>query len=403
LDREVRVKKGWSLGIFLAGITTACGSPDASTVDASAFVRSELSNGGTSVMYSSRPSPPRWTLQPVLRIGAGEEPVEAVFGDVRGIDEDLDGSILVLDAQADELRRFAPSGDFLETLAREGEGPGELMGPNGLQVAEDGTIWMNDHGNWRVTALRPDGSVSGLDLPSRSYSYIWSGFVTENEWVWDTSIVTGGPRDRSPGVKTSEFSLFFKGVGPDGTLSDSVFLGTHSSLMINTLQGGTGVPGQARVMTAVDPSGFLWSGKTDRYRFVCQSLRGDTVLIIELPPVMVPLPGDERAAMVDRIEDFMDRTGRVSIDYDELLPTHQPVFHQLSVDDLGRLWVGRITAVGETIFDVFSPDGELIAEASPAFAMVRHYPPRIKNGAFYTLEADDFDIPLVIKAEIVSR
>ena len=63
--------------------------------------------------------------------GVGPE----LFGDVRDIEVDSLGRIYVLDSQAGEIRVFEANGTHLRTIARRGEGPGELQGPTGMELS----------------------------------------------------------------------------------------------------------------------------------------------------------------------------------------------------------------------------------------------------------------------------
>lgn len=72
-----------------------------------------------------------------------------------------DGRIAVLDAQAQEIRIFAPDGEHGGTLGHRGEGPGELADANGMVTGPDGlepTLALLGDDPWNVIkVLDPDG------------------------------------------------------------------------------------------------------------------------------------------------------------------------------------------------------------------------------------------------------
>ena len=61
----------------------------------------------------------------IVRIGALEGDGPNVFGRIGGVARLSDGRIVVADAEAHEIRFFAPDGSFLSRTGRRGGGPGE--------------------------------------------------------------------------------------------------------------------------------------------------------------------------------------------------------------------------------------------------------------------------------------
>lgn len=81
---------------------------------------------------------------------------------------DREGNLLIADTQNHVIRSLAPDGT-ITTFAGNGErgfggdgGPAAEASfdqPNGLAVAEDGTVYVADRGNFRVRCVRPNGLV----------------------------------------------------------------------------------------------------------------------------------------------------------------------------------------------------------------------------------------------------
>lgn len=97
-------------------------------------------------------------LVPELAIGEmdGEDPY--VFGSVASLDVDSEGRIYALDRQAQEVRVFSPQGEFLFTMGGPGEGPGEFLQPNHIQIADGGDLLVRD-GRWRFSRFSKDGDL----------------------------------------------------------------------------------------------------------------------------------------------------------------------------------------------------------------------------------------------------
>jgi hypothetical protein len=70
----------------------------------------------------------------------GGENDDIVFGWITEVASDDAGNIYVFDAQLVNVLVFAPDGELLRTLFREGEGPGEVRGPSDMAVLGDGSV-----------------------------------------------------------------------------------------------------------------------------------------------------------------------------------------------------------------------------------------------------------------------
>ena len=125
--------------------------------------REMLPNGAVVVRYSDLPaidSVDRMVTeaQVDLELGSleGDDP-NLIFGDIRGIQAASDGTIYVLDFQAAEVRAYDPGGQYLRTVVRGGEGPGEITEANGIILAGDTLLWLHDHGKWSIIGVDPAG------------------------------------------------------------------------------------------------------------------------------------------------------------------------------------------------------------------------------------------------------
>jgi len=138
-------------------------------------LRETLPNGALLVRYPDLPAiddtvPEVTEAQVDLQFGDldGDDP-NLIFGDIRGVQAASDGTIYVLDYQATEVRAYDPDGRYLRTVARRGEGPGEITEANGILLSGDTLLWMNDHARWVIIGVDPDGNeVRRFDKPVRS-------------------------------------------------------------------------------------------------------------------------------------------------------------------------------------------------------------------------------------------
>ncbi|MCY4571343.1 MAG: hypothetical protein OXF01_00970 [Gemmatimonadetes bacterium] len=78
--------------------------------------------------------------EPALSIGDFTGPEEILFGRIASARRDAIGNLVVADGQAHEIRIFDTGGRHLQSLGREGEGPGEFKSLPGAWPAADGGI-----------------------------------------------------------------------------------------------------------------------------------------------------------------------------------------------------------------------------------------------------------------------
>lgn len=102
-----------------------------------------------------------WALSPTptVEIGATDEDDPArLFSQIRSMDRQSDGSIVVVDGQSNEIRRFDSSGRHLSTSGGSGTGPGEFLMANLIIGLPADTIVVHDQLQARISVFRPDGS-----------------------------------------------------------------------------------------------------------------------------------------------------------------------------------------------------------------------------------------------------
>ena len=102
---------------------------------------------------------PRWAVsEPEVLIGGRPEEPAYDFNQVRWAARISDGRLLVIDGATAELREYDATGGFLRTLARRGDGPGELRRPLGPWLLPGDTLEIPDSQTRRISRFSPDGT-----------------------------------------------------------------------------------------------------------------------------------------------------------------------------------------------------------------------------------------------------
>ncbi|HUF26436.1 MAG TPA: 6-bladed beta-propeller [Gemmatimonadaceae bacterium] len=393
------------LGAVAAGACDSAGSRAGAKV-----VRDTLPNGAVRLRYASLAPPAAEPLAFDLRIGTLDGDPNETFGDVRSIEADDDGTIYVLDHQASEVRVFDADGRFLRTLTRKGQGPGELAAANGMILARDRTLWIQDHGQWRMIGVNLAGEeVARFPMHVLSYGYVWNGTLDDRGRFWKPVTHSDAPPvfPPEPGLNERSARAYLKWFDPATETTDSVFLGevTHR-FHVTRIGGGwmnRGIPFSPQPMTLVDPGGGFWTTSGETYRIARLDERGDTLLVLEVAEAPAPVTSEDRQRFIDEIVERSPDQRRAAEELAGLAPETKPIVDQLNLDDVGRLWVRRHAAEDENpLYDLFSRDGEYLGSVRLGFRPARHLPPRIRDGKLYALATDDLGVHTVVRANLPS-
>jgi hypothetical protein len=318
-----------------------------------------------------------WRLERVSAFGSAEGTGPLLFGRIAGVVVGVDDRIYVLDAQAREVRVFDLNGDHQFSFGGQGSGPGELRFPVGMTIDPGDRVWVSDEGARKYVVYGPDGSHAG-------------DFRRPFRWV---PLLRGGPRVLRDTSLVDFAQLGGRRVAVrvriDSVLQpiDTVVLPAYDPPMFGTRlksgeQIGVLVPFAPRQVTAIGPSGEIWTGVgAEAYSLALVRRGGDTVRVIEVTVPRSLLTRPERAAAESAA------AAAAQQGYDarpEQIPAHHAYYEDAVLDDRGYLWVRRAdpsvpmdrSDTSRVLFDIFSEEGEysgtvsarIEAEPTPSIA-----------------------------------
>lgn len=99
-------------------------------------------------------------LEEAWRVG-GEDDEDVLMGVIFDAKIDVDGNTYLIDRQLSQVVVIDQDGEFVTTLGREGEGPGELNRPHGLFLMSEGRVGVIQGFPGRVTIINPDDTPGG--------------------------------------------------------------------------------------------------------------------------------------------------------------------------------------------------------------------------------------------------
>jgi hypothetical protein len=102
-----------------------------------------------------------WATVTEYTVGGLDAPGWAEFGDVESAGFDDAGNLYILDGQTNEVTVVSPEGEYLRTVGRKGEGPGEVQQAMGMVVRPAGGVLIPDFGHRALVGYGPDGEWTG--------------------------------------------------------------------------------------------------------------------------------------------------------------------------------------------------------------------------------------------------
>jgi hypothetical protein len=119
--------------------------------------KEEVKDGVVHVMNpaTSKSKPIEVELEEEWRIGGEDD--EEIFGVITAIVADAEGNFYLLDAQLNEIKVYDNDGEYVRTIGREGEGPGEFRGAFNMFLVPGGNIGVLQTFPGKVVTLTPTG------------------------------------------------------------------------------------------------------------------------------------------------------------------------------------------------------------------------------------------------------
>lgn len=328
---------------FLLIFVLGCAEPGSESASESGGVRDSSGITIVEIAPSQLENAPEWTVdaEPAVEIGRVDGPSTWQLHEVRSVLRLPDGRIAVANGSPPEIRVFGNDGREMETLGREGDGPGEFRSLDGVARAGGDTLAGLDLRLGRLTrfstaAYLDDQPVPSVATTERALRTAGGSWIVRT-WPRPPG---GRPRNTGPQWFRSALVLVEPGGGPvdtlrtlDGPWMDVTDLGPRWRAERPWLAHDTDF--------AVSGS-TVWVGDSRRFEVTELNLEGRTTRILRVPR-------EPRDATSDAVDSLVDRraAGLAEPEARERLvrrlregpvPDVLPVFHRLRAG-AGRLWV----------------------------------------------------------------
>ncbi len=410
---------GGTLAVFSTAITLATGSACSDAVPAGPSVAVETI-GDTTIVRTLSGSV--WgteaRLVPEVSIGDLEGPDEYLFGRIGSLAVDEARNVYVFDTQSQQVRVFDAAGAYVETLGRDGQGPGEFARAETIAVLPDGRVLVRDPGNMRVQVFdRAAGRTEEWEYNSgNSYR---QGAPLYTDVLGRTFLVTSdGSRDDIIIILGVDGAHLDTLPGPTMDYERFVVSAEHTTER-GTSSVASVVPFTPRFFWAVHSSGQFLTGLSSDYRI--DLARDDGVLRIERAYDPVPVSDAERAYRRESTVRMIRFTAPDWTWDGPAIPEHKPVFTELLSGRGGRIWV-RLLTEGQRVenedhdpenpfseavtwrestrYDVFEADGTYLGAVVPPDDFSTSPDPVFAGDHVWAVARDELGVERVIRYRI---
>jgi hypothetical protein len=329
----------------------------------------EEANGVTVVENPSEPLNPELQIifEEELTIGVEEGDENYMFGNQVFVNADDEGNIYVTDQDKRTVKKYDSNGSFLQSIGRLGQGPGEFQDINEVRFTSDGNIYLSDLKTQRLSFFSKEGNyLKGIKFPTRFESVVINskGFYVARS-VDNVELGKGKKWDYFYGLFDGNFNLMVEflrlpqGVNGKGKNVDSIAQIVADSLSEEAFQ--------PNVNYVLDKNDLIYFGYPENYEIKVYSSEGRLRKIIQrdFEPIeigerhkdyfkqsqselfMLKIPANEEEKVFELVE----------------YPKYVPAYERFILMENGWIFV-IVDSVrdGSTLVDIFSKDGEYLAQ-----------------------------------------
>jgi hypothetical protein len=331
-----------------------------------------------------------------LSIGQKEGDENTLFGDDVVFNTDEEGNFYVTDWDKKRILKFAPSGKYLLTIGREGQGPGEFQNLSVARFDSKGDMYVTDIASRRISFFDKTGKyLRQIRIPdvfedlyiNSKGRYISSHSVQLNSDTGMTWRIDDGIYDDKFNLLTEFRSQVWDPRPPADRSATAV-----AKFTAGILSGMAFQPRSRHILAADDSIHF---GHTADYAIDVYSPEGLKLKTIQREYDPVPVTEkDKEYFEAQAARPFLSRGGisRGEEQIREILkfieyPKFKPAFQSFGLMENGWLIVLADFTPGESwLFDLFDKAGRYIGQFKAHFPA--DYSFFFKNGKAYAVETD---------------
>jgi len=316
--------------------------------------------------------PSKLVLKEEYAVGDSEN-LDEMISEVAFLTVDDDNNIFALDMKEMNIKVYGPLGNYIRTIGKKGQGPGELNIPAGILITPDKQLLVLDVLNRRMAFFTLDGE-----------------FV-KNISIADKTSIVNPVMDSEGNIAAMELviegqKMFWYIRKYDKDLKP--LFDVNKVEFKNPLEGKMN-PFEFIQLTVFDKKGNLYFGDAKGYVIKIFDPDGKHIRTIEKKYDPTKITKEDIEQMLEAIPNIAGANLKDRLEF----PKNYPAYESFSLDEEGRLFVRSYKKGKEEdvyFLDVFGVDGKYISTLATKAS------PRVwKDGKMYSIEENDDGIKVV--------
>lgn len=332
----------------------------------------DIEDGVTVVKNPKEPiyKEPVIELQEDLTIKGSENIEEQMFQNINTLGIDEGENLYVLDELAGNIKVFDQKGNFLKTIGKKGQGPGEFGMPISLAITPSQNIIVNDMGQRKILFFDIEGNYLKQFSIADKFLFFGPMVTSTGDLIASHTI----PQD-SPVTELTKFNqeleplLTFTSIPVDKPPAVNIFVARSLSSLRWTL---------------TDNDEIIWGDiKNPEYELYVHNQEGTIIKKITRNYDPLPITFEDKDKLME--ETFGQSPMRDQ--WDVRFPDNYPAYMGFSTDDEGHILVRRYEKQENEqggLVDIFDSDGRYMAQVR-----LKMNPLIFKKGHMYTIEEDE--------------
>ncbi|MGD8535428.1 MAG: 6-bladed beta-propeller [Candidatus Aminicenantes bacterium] len=328
----------------------------------------EEADGITVVKNPSKPLNPEMQIkfEEELTIGVEEGDENYMFGNQVFVNTDDEGNIYVTDQDKRIVRKYDSTGNFLRSIGRLGQGPGEFQDMSEVRFNSEGNIYLNDLKTQRLSFFSKEGNfLKGVKFPT-----LFEGVVINSKGYYiarsvdNVELGKGKKWDYFYGLFDENFNLIAEFIRlPQETYAkknaDSI-----AQMMADSLSQEAFQP---IVNYILDEKDLIYFGYPEDYEIKVYSSEGKLRKIIQRDFMPLEISKRHKEYFKDSQSELFN--SKIPADEEEKVfelveyPKYLPAYEKFILMENGWIFV-VVDSVrdGSTLVDIFNKDGEYLAQ-----------------------------------------
>ncbi len=316
-----------------------------------------------------------------LSIGREDDENYMFYRGVR-IAVDSEENIFVLDSGNCRIQKYDKTGNYLQTIGRKGEGPGEFEDPAVIYLDSADEIFVYDSRRRNINLFEKNGDFKRvIRLPS--FTYYFGATKEKNVLMMYTS-------SSSEKRRVGKRSLVI--INPEGNIIKTIASYPYQ-LTPRIKNHMLGNPYRHRLyfFPAKEEGGIY--GHSSEYKLFVLDSSGDLSCIIEMDKSPDPITNKDKNRQIDKYLESQERfprgekLSRSEVKRGYIFPKFKPFFSDIISDNEGHIYVRRFKLYNpddsSLYYDLFNGEGYYIYKIKiPLYTNI------IKKGYVYSVKDD---------------